>query len=133
MQSSINTVNYTTNEDERQNCISDIVNNLNNVDKHVDDPNEVEGLNVEETSCENEIEEEEALNMEEDPIDCAVCNTTTQHVCVLCGKKVCQIFCSEQDPNSTNEYHRKHKDNDPRCVELFTIRFVMKDLSAKQF
>ena len=76
VQSSINTVNYTTNEDERQNCISDIVNNLNNVDKHVDDPNEVEGLNVEETSCENEIEEEEALNMEEDPIDCAVCNTT---------------------------------------------------------
>ena len=77
MQSSINTVDYTTNEDERQNCISDIVNNLNNVDKHVDDPYEVEGLNVEETSCENEIEEEEALNMEEDPIDCAVCNTTT--------------------------------------------------------
>ena len=57
VQSSINTVDYTTNED-------------------VDDPNEVEGLNVEETSCENEIEEEEALNMEEDPIDCAVCNTT---------------------------------------------------------
>ena len=76
VQSSINTVDYTTNEDERQNYISDIVNNLNNVDKHVDDPNEVEGLNVEETSCENEIEEEEALNMEEDPIDCAVCNTT---------------------------------------------------------
>ena len=74
MQSSINTVDYTTNEDERQNCISDIVNNLNNVDKHysVDDPNEVEGLNVEEVSRENE---EEALNMEEDPIDCAVCNT----------------------------------------------------------
>ena len=49
VQSSINTVDYTTNEDERQNCISDIVNNLNNVDKHVDDPYEVEGLNVEET------------------------------------------------------------------------------------
>ena len=43
VQSSINTVDYTTNEDERQNCISDIVNNLNNVDKHVDDPYEVEG------------------------------------------------------------------------------------------
>ena len=67
VQSSINTVDYTTNEDERQNCISD------------------------------------------------------------------QIFCNEQDPNSTNEYHRKHKDNDPRCVELFIIRYVMKDLSAKQF
>ena len=62
------------------------------------------------TEGETSREVEEALNMEEDPISCAVCNTTTQHVCVLCGKKVCQIFCSEQDPNSTNEYHRKHFD-----------------------
>ena len=50
--------------------------------------------------------------------DYAVCNSSTQHVCSLCGKKVRQIFCSEQDPNSTNEYHRKHKDNDPRCTPM---------------
>ena len=34
----------------------------------------------------------------EDPIDCAVCQSTTQHFCTICQKKVCVIFCSEQDP-----------------------------------
>ena len=69
---------------------------------------------MEEPSREKETEEGEALDMKEDPIECAVCNSTTQHVCVLCGKNICQIFCSEQDPNSTKKYQRKHKDNDPR-------------------
>ena len=122
MQSSIDTFDETAKEDQQRNCISDIVNNTNDIEEHypIDDTNEMEEQNMEETSHEKETEEEEALDMEEDPIDCAVCNSTTQHVCVLCGKNVCQIFCSEQDPNSTNEYHRKHKDNDPRCVEPFT-------------
>ena len=66
MQSSIDTVDDETNEDEQQNCISDIVNNINDVDEHysIDDKSEVEELTVEETSR----EVEEALNMEEDPI-----------------------------------------------------------------
>ena len=68
----------------------------------------------------NDIEIEEAHNSteEDDPINCAVCNSTTQHVCILCGKKVCQIFCSKQDPNSSNEYQRKHMENDPRCTPM---------------
>ena len=43
----------------------------------------------------HEIEEVQDNIEENDPIDRAVCNSTTQHVCSLCGKKVCQIFCSE--------------------------------------
>ena len=62
------------------------------------------------------------IEHDEDQIDISVheivCNSTTQHVCSFCGKKVCQIFCSEQDPNSTNGYHRKHKDNDLRCTPM---------------
>ena len=55
---------------------------------------------------------------DEDPIDCAVCQSTTQHFCTICQKKVCVIFCSEQDPDSSNELSRVHKANDPRCSSL---------------
>ena len=74
MQSSIDTFDDTTKEDQQQNCISDIVNNTNNVEEHysIDDTNEVEQLNMEETSSEKETEEEKALDMEEDPIHCAI-------------------------------------------------------------
>ena len=55
MQSSIDTVDDTTNEDEQQNC-SDIVNNINDVDEHysIDDTSEVEELTVEETSVQTQ-------------------------------------------------------------------------------
>ena len=52
---------------------------------------------------------------DEDPIDCAVCQSTTQHVCTICQKKVCVIFCSEQDPDSFNKLSRVQKANGPRC------------------
>ena len=41
------------------------------------------------------IEETQDNIEEDDPINCAVCNSTKQHVCSLCGKKVCQIFCHQ--------------------------------------
>ena len=44
-----------------------------------------------------------------------MCENTTQHFCILCSKKVCNIFCSEPDPDTSNEMRRRHKANDPRC------------------
>ena len=79
-----------------------------------------------------EIEEAEENIEEDDPIDCAVCNSTTQHVCSLCGKRVCKIFCTEQDQNSINEYHLKHKDNDPRCTPMkFNCPFCDEEFGNK--
>ena len=74
VQSSIDTFDDTTKEDEQQNRIGDIVNNINDVEEHysIGDTNKVEELNMEETSREKETEEEEALDVEEDPIDCAI-------------------------------------------------------------
>ena len=49
---------------------------------------------------------------------CDLCDNSNEHFCTLCGKKVCNIFCSEWDPNSSNEMRRKHKLNDPRCTVI---------------
>ena len=47
--------------------------------------------------------------------ECDLCENTTQHFCIICSKKVCSIFCSEPDPDTSNEMRRRHKDNGPRC------------------
>ena len=47
--------------------------------------------------------------------ECELCENTTQHFCSLCGEKVCNLYCSEMDPNTSNEMIRRHKPNDPRC------------------
>ena len=61
------------------------------------------------------------ISTSEDPLQCDVCDGTTQHFCIICNKNVCNIFCSEQDPDSTNELRRRHRLNDPRCKkEQFT-------------
>ena len=88
--------------------------------EHDEDQIEISVHEIDDYSNDIEIEEAQDNIEEDDPIDCAVCNSTTQHVCSLCGKNVCQIFCSEQDPISTNEYHQKHKDNDPRCSTMLS-------------
>ena len=49
---------------------------------------------------------------------CDLWDNSNEHFCTLCGKKVCNIFCSEWDPNSSNEMRRKHKLNDPRCTVI---------------
>ena len=47
---------------------------------------------------------------------CILCMHAKQHFCRKCLKPVCNVFCSEQDPSSTNEMHRKHKEGDVRCI-----------------
>ena len=66
VQSFIDTFDETTKEHQQENCISDIVNNTNDVEKHypIDDTNEVEEQNMKEPSHEKETEEEEAMDME---------------------------------------------------------------------
>ena len=108
------TVNKAT--DEHQVELGETVDESNEIEQD-EDQNDVSAQEIDDYSNDIEVEEAQFI-IEDDPIDCAVCNSTTQHVCSLCGKKVCQIFCSEQDQNSTNEYHRKHKDNDPRCTPM---------------
>ena len=41
--------------------------------------------------------------------ECALCIEGSQHMCRICGKSVCVLFCSIQDPESDNEIHRIHK------------------------
>ena len=92
-----------------QNTLDESHENISIIDDEVECGEvEVDESNKDDLAC-SETDEEA------DPIDCAVCASTTQHFCVLCEKKVCVIFCSVQDPNSTNEYTRKHRENDPRC------------------
>ena len=52
--------------------------------------------------------------------ECALCEASTQHKCSICNNKICN-FCSEQDPNSTNEMHRIHAKNDSRCLLLMDL------------
>ena len=103
--------------------------------EHDEEHNDISVHKIDDYSDDIEIEEAQDNIVEDDPIDCAVCNSTTQHVCSLFGKRVCQIFCSEQDPNSTNEYHCKNKDNDPRCTPMnFNCPFCDEEfVNKKQF
>ena len=47
--------------------------------------------------------------------ECELCSTS-KHTCKLCGKTVCNLFCSIQDPSSDIEMYRIHKSGDKRCV-----------------
>ena len=62
----------------------------------------------------------ESLSEEQEPpqvsSSCQLCKEATQHNCRICGKPVCNLFCSIQDPNSDNERHRVHKNGDARCM-----------------
>ena len=58
----------------------------------------------------------------DDCVQCKLCDSATQHSCTKCLKPVCNLFCSEQDPNSSNEMVRRHKQNDPRCKTDIFIR-----------
>ena len=53
--------------------------------------------------------------------ECELCNiakdqNNPQHKCRLCGKVVCNIYCSIPEPTSGNEIHRVHKKRDTRCT-----------------
>ena len=61
-----------------------------NEKEHDEEHNDISVHKIDDYS--DDIEKAEENIEEDDPIDCAVCNSTTQHVCSLCGKKVCQIF-----------------------------------------
>ena len=50
--------------------------------------------------------------------ECALCIEGSQHMCRICGKSVCVLFCSIQDPESDNEIHRIHKAEDARCSQF---------------
>ena len=46
---------------------------------------------------------------------CDMCTKSEQHKCRKCDQPVCNLFCSVQDPSSTNEIHIVHKQGDIRC------------------
>ena len=48
--------------------------------------------------------------------ECDLC-TTSKHTCRLCGKAVCNLFCSIPDPSSDNEMYRIHNSGDNRCAQ----------------
>ena len=50
--------------------------------------------------------------------DCMLCKHSTQHKCTKCGKLVCNLLCSIQDPNSSNETQRQHKEGDQRYIKI---------------
>ena len=49
-------------------------------------------------------------------VECPLCRDSSQHCCRICGKPVCNLFCSVPDPRSDNESHRVHKHGDFRCI-----------------
>ena len=51
---------------------------------------------------------------------CKLCDKSSQHLCALCGVKVCN-FCSVQNPDSTNEMDRQHTSDDPRCKNMSNL------------
>ena len=55
-------------------------------------------------------------NIYEAPIECELCAKSTQHACRICNTQVCNLLCSIQDPDSSNEIYRIHKYGDSRCV-----------------
>ena len=60
----------------------------------------------------NENENEEIISK-----ICSLCEVSTQHRCQKCGKLVCQIYCSIQDPLADEDDHHKriHIPGDNRC------------------
>ena len=52
-------------------------------------------------------------------LDCTLCKKTTQHSCTICGHMVCNLFCSQADPDGSNEMKRQHLPGDPRCATQF--------------
>ena len=43
----------------------------------------------------------------------------TLHRCTICGHMVCNLFCSQEDPDSSNKMERQHLQGDPRCSIQF--------------
>ena len=72
------------------------------------------------TEHETLAEEFESRHFETSTISgklCDLCINSTQHRCRKCDKPVCQLFCSDPDPNSSNVMHRVHKAGDSRCIQ----------------
>ena len=102
-----------------ENMLEESDTNLNDVSVVEENP-ETRGNDVDE---ENLLEESDPnLNdvtfAEEEPgqKNCKLCNISQQHFCTKCKLPVCNLFCSIQDPSSTNEMHRIHKPGDIRCI-----------------
>ena len=47
--------------------------------------------------------------------ECRLCNSSTQHQCIKCFERVCMLYCSTPDTNSTNEMHVFNKPGEIRC------------------
>ena len=63
-----------------------------------------------------DYEEEEIDGNQSDIVECPLCRDSSQHHCRICGKLVCNLFCSIMDPSSDDEQQRIHKPGDSRCV-----------------
>ena len=63
-----------------------------------------------------DYEEEEIDGNQSDIVECPLCRDSSQHHCRICGKLVCNLFCSIMDPSSDDELQRIHNPGDSRCV-----------------
>ena len=63
-----------------------------------------EGIEPEPTLEEEVTSQEKNIVGDDEPTRkaCKLCESSTQHCCTLCGKKVCTIYCSVVDLNSSN-------------------------------
>ena len=77
--------------------VTNIDHELTNADHLVTDVIQNQSCNIVVNSSLNHVENNE----------CALREASTQHRCSVCNNKICN-FCSEQDPNSTNEMRRIH-------------------------
>ena len=88
--------------------VTNVDHELTNADHLVTDVIQNQSCNIVVNSSLNHVENKSGN-------ECALCEASTQHRCSVCNNKICN-FCSEQDPNSTNEMHRIHAKNDSKCL-----------------
>ena len=63
-----------------------------------------------------DYEKEKIDGNQSDIVECPLCRDSSQHHCRICGKLVCNLFCSIMDPSSDDELQRIHNPGDSRCV-----------------
>ena len=70
----------------------------------------------------------ERIDLGGNSVNCEQCqiaenSSNPQHICRICRKVVCNLFCSIMDPTTDNEMKRVHKPNHPKYIPFLSSRF----------
>ena len=119
-------------------CVQKLVEKAkSNVETVIED--ETENVEIEHTDYVTDTVEEELNSSVEysyreridnggNSVNCEQCqiaenSSNPQHICRICRKVVCNLFCSIMDPTTDNEMKRVHKPNHPKCIQFLSSTF----------